>query len=296
MKIRLALTALIAAVGLSSTAALHAELPPLSSAPTGKHLPGKFVWADLYAVNPITAARFYRDLFSWNVEVIGEGDNAYTLLKNGSRPVAGIVARAKSDSAAGGATARWIGYISTTDVNASADKARALGGSIILAPSDAPARGRQALIADAEGAYVGLLNSSAGDPADRLAETGDWIYARLFSRKVEASTQFYKKLAGYDVAENTASPVEGDFLLSSQGFARAGIIPMAPRSNSRPSWVGFVRVKDVAASTTLAITLGGRAVIPPQFDVLGGRVAVLIDPEGAAFGIFELSPEAIAGK
>lgn len=295
MKTRLVFTSLIVAATLGASV-LHAELPPLSPAPTGRHLPGKFVWADLYAVNPITAARFYRDLFSWNVEIVGTGDDAYRVLKNGDRPVAGIVARAKSQRAAGGASARWIGYISAADVNASAAKARELGGSVILPPADVPARGRQALIADPEGAYVGLLASASGDPDDRLAETGDWIYARLFSRKVEGAAGFYQKFAGYDVAENTASPIEGDVLLSSRGFARAGIVPLPPRSNSRPAWIGFIRVKDVASSTSFAVTLGGRVLIPPQFDVLGGRVAVLTDPEGAAFGIFELSPEAIAGK
>ena len=55
-----------------------------------------------------------------------------------------------------------------------------------------------------------------------------------------------------------------------------------------PHWIGYTAVDDVDASVKKATSLGGK-VLAPAFDIPKvGRVAVLADPQGAAFAIVHL--------
>jgi predicted enzyme related to lactoylglutathione lyase len=64
----------------------------------------------------------------------------------------------------------------------------------------------------------------------------------------------------------------------------------------RPTWLPFVRVKNLAESVGLAKQLGGQVLLEPRPDLFEGRVAVLADPTGAAIGVLEWSPASLKDK
>src|SRR6185436_10259154 len=72
----------------------EAPLPPLNDPPTGLHLSGKLVWADLVTPDPDTARRFYQELFGWTFTSIGSGQGKYALANLDGAAIAGIVGRA----------------------------------------------------------------------------------------------------------------------------------------------------------------------------------------------------------
>jgi predicted enzyme related to lactoylglutathione lyase len=47
-------------------------------------------------------------------------------------------------------------------------------------------------------------------------------------------------------------------------------------------------VEDVKAATTQAEAAGARIVVPPSAAVRDGRLALIVDPTGAALGLAEL--------
>jgi hypothetical protein len=51
-----------------------------------------------------------------------------------------------------------------------------------------------------------------------------------------------------------------------------------------PRWVAYFAVTDCDAAAALAASLGGQVAVPPV-DAPPGRLAVLADPQGAAFTI-----------
>jgi hypothetical protein len=53
--------------------------------------------------------------------------------------------------------AAWVTYLATDDVDATAAKAKQLGGSVLEPAFDVPSVGRIAVIADSTGAAVGLF-------------------------------------------------------------------------------------------------------------------------------------------
>jgi predicted enzyme related to lactoylglutathione lyase len=85
-------------------------------------------------------------------------------------------------------------------------------------------------------------------------------------------------------------------VLVSEGYAR-GTVRTIPTANVQvqPTWLPFVRVKNVGESVALAKQLGGKALIEPKPEVFDGKVAVISDPTGAAIGILEWQPGMLKG-
>lgn len=260
------------------------ELPPLTSVASGPRLPGKFVWADLVTDDVQATQNFYAGLFGWTFRNVGD----YVTVFNDERPLAGIFHRAKpvNDSKA---RPRWFGYISVGNMEKVQNAVTKSGGRVLAAPQKMPKRGEQGVFADAEGAIFGAVKSSTGDPQDFLPEPGDWIWIQLLSHDAKRAADFYHAVAGYDVIENTASNRMSDFVLASQGFARATVreIPTAYKSEIKANWLPFVRVRSITESVAKAEQLHGQILLAPRPERFEGKVAVVADPTGAAIGLLE---------
>jgi hypothetical protein len=97
-------------------------------------------------------SEFYSKLFDWKIEQSG-GPSA--MIDTGSK--AGIHGHI---TALGHEPHRYINiYAEVDDVQASVDRAVALGGKTVVPPTDVPGQGKFAWIADPEGTIVGLWKS-----------------------------------------------------------------------------------------------------------------------------------------
>jgi uncharacterized protein len=265
------------------------ELPPLNDPPTNERLPGKFVWVDLMTPDVARAEAFYGKLFGWTFRKIGDGDSAYTLAFLGEEPMGGMVrVPVKSGERK---PARWVGFISVPDVTEAQRQVVSQGGKVLVSARRLPKRGDLAVFADREGAIFGVLSSSTGDVEDFLTEIGDWIWAQFLSREGERAAAFYASIGGSKVLEAPKPDGAKRWLLVSQGYARASIVEISPdRPDTRPGWLGYIRVTDVGATIALAERLGGRVLVAPNPALFDGKVALVADPSGAAFGVLQWDP------
>lgn len=273
-------------VALYATTALCFSVPV--TAEENVIIPGKFAWADLYAVNPEKTAEFYTALFGWTVETT---DFGYDVFLNDGIRVGGLVQREHSQpmSGKGGSTARWVPYIASENLHEVVARAVAAGGESIRPVTPLADRGELALLRDSQGAFFGGARPALGSKPDKLASPGDWIYKRLFAKDTSAAADFYSKTFGYQAVLDTSTLIEEDYVLISQGFNRAAIMPL-PADSDKPSlWVGFVRVEDLELSIQKVTDLGGSVIIAPQTDLIGGTIAIVADPEGAPIGLFDFS-------
>jgi predicted enzyme related to lactoylglutathione lyase len=301
MKIKLPPTfaAILAVLGLAaglllgsgcSSAPTAQQLPPLSTIPGSPRLPGKFVWADLATDDVLTAQKFYADLFGWKFYDYG----GYFIGMNDDRPLCGMFQRPRPKDRA--AEPRWFGYISVNNVATAQRAVTQAGGRVLAEPRQMPKRGEQAVFTDAEGAMFGVVKSSSGDAEDFLADPGDWIWVQLLSRNAQKAAEFYRAVAGYEIVETAATNQLSDYVLTSEGYARATVRTIRnPDSKVLPTWLPFVRVKSVPESVALAKQLGGKVVVEARPDLLAGKVAVLADPTGATIGIMEWQPGLVKG-
>ncbi|HXI72856.1 MAG TPA: VOC family protein [Verrucomicrobiae bacterium] len=274
--------ALLLAGGCSTTGPQPAQLPPLTTVSGSPRLPGKFVWADLVTDDVLAARKFYGQLFGWTFREVGD----YVIAENDHRPLCGMFQRPRPKDRV--AEPRWFGYISVGNVGRAERSVTKAGGRVLKAPQEMPERGEQAIFADAEGAVFGVVKSSAGDPEDFLAEPGDWIWIQLLSRDAKKAAEFYRAVGGYTIVENVETNRLNDYVLTSEGYARATVRTI-PGANTKvqPTWLPFVRVKNINESVTLAKQLGGKVLVEPRPELLDGNVAVIADPTGAAIGILE---------
>lgn len=275
-------------IALLSFWALHAvslnagELPLLSTVSGSPRLPGKFVWADLVTDDTAAAQAFYTRLFGWRFYDTG----GYAIGLNDERPLCGMFQRPRPKDQS--AHPRWFGYISVPSVAKAEKTVTNLGGKVMAAAREFPKRGAQAVFADPEGALFGVIKSTSGDPGDFKPDLGDWIWIQLMSRDGRKATEFYSKIAGYKVVENTSATRLSDYVLTSGGYARATVRTIPPEQEDvRPTWLAFVRVASVKEKVDQARNLGGKVLLDPKPELLDGKVAVIADPTGAAIGLME---------
>lgn len=277
---------LAACLSLGARAESPLELPPLSATPTGQHLEGKLVWADLFTPDVPAATAFYAALLGWEAVTLDRGGHAYVLLRHAGEPVAGIVARPPRPPAT--PAGRWILYLAVQDLPSTLGRVTRSGGTILAPARNFPRRGRQAICGDPEGTPLGLLQSASDDPPDFRAEPGEWLWAELFARDPARAAAFYRDALGYAVSPSLPAGEGPRLLLESGGYARAGIAPL-PNGRAAPAhWLGVIRVAGVEATAARAAALGGQVLAAPRSTPPEGRFALLADPTGSPFGVVEL--------
>ena len=80
-----------------------------------------------------------------------------------------------------------------------------------------------------------------------------------------------------------------EYTVIQKGKTGMGGIMKNPKPGSPAQWIPYMLVADVDATVKKVGKLRGKVFMPP-FDVpTVGRIAVLADPQGAAFGI--IAPE-----
>lgn len=111
--------------------------------------------------------------------------------------------------------------------------------------------------------------------------TPSWV--DLGSPDIEASVAFYSALFGWEVAE--PDPAAGGYRLAHlRGKTVAGI---GPQQGPVSAWTTYIDTADVDATVAAVTANGGRVIMPPMDVMDQGRMAIAIDPEGAAFGVWQ---------
>jgi hypothetical protein len=285
---RMALAALLclACSGVMAAPGSAVVLPALTPTPSGEHHAGKVIWTDLVTPDLAVARHFYGTLFGWQFQDV-EGDPNYSLALLNGEPVAGLF-RKPLPAGATPPQPAWLTFLSVPDVDAALRAALADGGSVLSKARDYPRRGRQAVLADPDGASFGVMSARGGDPPDALAPVGDWIWSSLLVADPQRETTFYKATLGYEVFDLASEGEALHYILASDGYARAGLNAQPADSMHRhPHWLNFIRVEDAAKTAEQAVALGGRIQVPVRLDRHGGHLAVLADPSGAQFGVLE---------
>jgi predicted enzyme related to lactoylglutathione lyase len=249
---------------------------------SGRSLPGKFTWFDLATEDPAGARAFYGAVFGWKFRDAGGAGAPYTLIEIAGSKVGGLFHRARPAGAPVGA--RWLSLLSVADVEEAAQYVRREGGQVVVAPVFVAGRGTHAVFRDSEGAVFGVLAAVDGDPPDTPVAEGQVFWLDLFARDPARAAQFYRGLAGYEVAAGQAGPGRERRALAAGGYARAGVVAL-PKGASNPGWLPYVLVDDVDAALGRTRQAGGRVVLAPRPDLFDGNVAIIADPNGGVVGV-----------
>ncbi len=244
-------------------------------------LPGKFVWHDLLTEDLPGVKKFYGELFGWTF--VATEYPRYTLIESGGQPIGGIVdvSARKTDIN----ESQWISLLSVVDVDAAVKATREAGGTVHLSPKDIPGRGRLAVVSDPQGALVGYVRATGGDPPDKDPQYGDWMWTELWTADLKQASGFYSDLVSYEVDDTTILD-ETEYTYFRRGETpRAGIIVNPHEEGVRAHWLPYIRVADPVAAAARVEALGGKIIVPADQGTREGSVAVVLDPSGAAVAL-----------
>ena len=239
---------------------------------------------DLATTVPAGATNFYGELFGWQAEdITGAEGGAYTMLHLDGDEVCALY-EMEPERREQGIPPHWSSYVGVEDVEATASKARELGGAVSGEPRDVPDMGRMAVIADPAGATFAIWEPQSWVGASRVNDIGCFAWNDLQTRDAGRAVDFYTSLFGWDTL-----PVEGDAYVSLQnaGFSNGGIVLMDERhGDASPYWLVYFTVPSCDDAVARTRELGGEVLAEPM-EIGAGKIAVLKDPQGAVFATFE---------
>ncbi len=123
-------------------------------------------------------------------------------------------------------------------------------------------------------------------------------WADLTTTDPEAAQAFYGGLFGWDFEERPTDQ-DAPYIMGMKGpRPAAGMMrmPADMQANGAPSmWSTYVAVDDVDATCAKAEAAGGQVILPPMEAMSAGRMAMVVDPTGAAVGLWQARDHIGAG-
>ena len=113
---------------------------------------------------------------------------------------------------------------------------------------------------------------------------GQFSWNELLTTDVEKAGAFYTQLFGWATA---AMPGGMPYTLFKKDGLEAGGMMKHPAPDAPPSWLAYVTVSDIDASSARVKELGGTICKEPFEIPQVGRIAIAVDPQGAGFGLFQ---------
>lgn len=260
-----------------------------------KHPPGNWCWLELVTTDPEAAKRFYGDLLGWEFHDTPAGEGmVFTFIRLHGDDVGALYAQPAAQRQQG-VPVHWLGYVAVADSDAAAERTEALGGRVLAGPFDVGTAGRNAILADSQGAAFGVWQAREHVGAHRVEEPGAMAWRTLMTHDPAKAGEFYGGLFGWgwkesvtipDYSEWTRGPEEG----SGEGRKVHGGAMTLPEEwrHGTAHWIHYFQVEDPDATAARAEELGGTVPVPPTDIPGGGRFAYVTDPQGGAFAVLRL--------
>lgn len=121
---------------------------------------------------------------------------------------------------------------------------------------------------------------------------GRFLWHDLMTSDVEGATRFYGSVAGWTTTPFGAGDAgEGKppYLMWLAGGRPVGGVTTRPDDSASPPafWMAHVGTPDLDATYAAALALGARSHVPPTVIPSVGRFAIVADPQGAPFSLYE---------
>jgi hypothetical protein len=251
---------------------------------------------------------FYQQLFGWELQPRPGGYTAIdtrggTGINGGIRPSPfGIQSPAGTQSPVG--TPGTAFYVETDDLQATLDRATALGGTIAVPATDFGPGGHRAMVADPDGLPVGLVHWVGGHGADAApggneqgpsegpAAPVTWF--EVMGADATRTQQFYADLFGWEIDHSFPAYAAVDT------HAEHGIAGGLGGGTPARWATVYAKVDDTEQTLRRVAELGGSPITDPSVPTLKAEARAALygsagamttgafrDPAGNVFGVFD---------
>jgi predicted enzyme related to lactoylglutathione lyase len=246
--------------------------------------PGSFCWVELGTTDQNAAKKFYGSLFGWEAHDLPMGPSgSYTFFKLHGRD-AGAGYTLNQEMLDHHVPPHWMIYIAVDDADAKAVDVKSAGGTVQKGPFDVFDVGRMAVCHDPTGAYFCIWQSKEG-VANGIAEVdGSFCWADLNTPDPATAAKFYNQVFGWQISED-----KDGYSHIKNGDTNIGGIPSVRPNNPRvpAHWMAYFLTSDCKGLAAKAKQLGARAMLEPMLMENVGTIAILADPQGAVFALYQ---------
>jgi predicted enzyme related to lactoylglutathione lyase len=244
---------------------------------------GTPTWCDLMTPDIDAARKFYHAVFGWDYDIGGPEYMGYTTARLGQRPTVGM---GGFPPGAPPTPAAWNVYFATENAEADVARAATLGAKVLFPAMAIGEFGSMATCEDPTGAAFGFWQAGQHIGSQVTDEPGSTTWYELYSSNAKQARDFYTALLGA-----TAEPMPGGmeyYTLKHGDEMLAGIMQIDPSwGDFHPQWMEYFAVADADETVAAVIKNGGKALSAID-DSPFGRIAALMDPNGATFKIVQL--------
>lgn len=246
-----------------------------------EYAPGTFSYVELSTSDAEAAKTFYGGLFGWdfadNPLPEEAGGGVYTTCEVQGDPAAAIF---QGD---GSLPPHWNNYVTVESADDAQARAGELGAQVMTEAFDVMEFGRMVALADPTGGAFALWEPRASIGSQRVNDPGCLTWNELHTADVDAALAFYTGLFGWDTEE-----------MDTQGGPRYVVVSVGERSNGgimeaqggEPThWLPYFTVESRDGACESVAELGGSEIT--RLEMGPRKIAILADPQGAGFGIFE---------
>lgn len=250
-----------------------------------KHTAGTVSWVDLMAWDLEKAQDFYGALFGWTFGPSVKENGYYTMALTQGSEVAALMPRPKDSPA----PSAWNVYFSVESVDRSVARLKELGGKVMMEPMDVMEAGRMAFCQDPTGAAFGFWQPNKFNGAGRVNEPGAMTWYEAKTRDGAKAVAFYKDLFGMTADKMPGEEMQYWVLKKDSGEA-AGVMQLDTKTpaNVPAHWMVTFAVSNTDEAAATVARKGGTVIMAP-FDSPYGRISIVADPGGAAFGVITLA-------
>ena len=255
------------------------------------HPPGSFCWLELATTDQAAAKSFYSSLFGWTPTdmPLGPGE-VYTIFRLEDRDAAAGYTMFPEQRSQG-IPPNWMLYISVASADDAARRAKEVGGTVLKDAFDVGESGRMAVLQDPTGAVFAVWQANKSRGTGIAHVDGTLCWADLSTPDPQRASKFYSDLFGWQMMTEDEDP-EHDYLHIKNGEHFIGGIPPAKyhNANAPAHWLAYILTSNCDRTADKAKQLGAAIYLPPTTVENVGRMAVVADPQGAVFALFQHIP------
>ncbi|GAA0482321.1 VOC family protein [Streptomyces stramineus] len=241
-------------------------------------------WADAMFTDLDGAKSFYGDVLGWTFGESSTEYGNYTEAYADGKAVAAVVPPMPGQET----VSAWCLYFASPDADATAKRIRENGGEVLMGPMQVGDFGTMVLARDPSGVAFGVWEAGSHEGFGAMAVPGAYCWSEVFTREPEKSDTFFTAVFPY-----SAQRMEGedmDFKIFNVGgetvLGRMAMTEDFP-ADVPPHINVYFAVTDCDAACEKAAERGGEVKLGPT-DTPFGRLATLLDPQGAVFSVIDL--------
>jgi predicted enzyme related to lactoylglutathione lyase len=188
-----------------------------------------------------------------------------------------------------GAPPNWMAHVQVQDVDATTELIRKLGGRVYKEPEDIPTVGRFAVVADPQGAVIAVFHPGSEMTLHDTSKPQEFCWNELITSDSAAAFRFYSQVFGWKSIQEMDMGPMGVYRVFGVDDKQLGGMMTAPPGSPIPSmWMFYIETDNLESATAKATSHGAKLMNGPM-DVPGGRITQLMDAQGAAFALHQLS-------